>query len=71
MAAAFRGSNLISAQEIPKLWKAYAELQQLPTGVSSSPCKFVWGDARFTGSPAEAWLARKTQQFPYVVTSKP
>src|ERR1700680_4186099 len=70
MAAALQGSSLISAQGLPRLWKAYAEFQVLPAGVNPSPCEFVWPNAFAARSP-QAWLARKKQPIPGVVAAKP
>ena len=70
MAAAIQGANLLSAEDLPTLWKAEAELEQVPTGVNPSPCAFQWPNAWYARSP-EAWMARKTTPIPGVVAYRP
>jgi hypothetical protein len=49
IAAPVQGGSLVTADELPKLWKAFAELEVIPTGVNPSPCEFV----------TNAWAARR------------
>lgn len=47
MAAALHGGNLVSPEQLPRLWETYAIFETLPHGVSPSPCEFM-----FNASPA-------------------
>jgi hypothetical protein len=69
MAAALRGGSLFSANDLPKLWKAYAELEMISVGVNPSPCEFVWPNAWHARSP-QAWAERKRRPIPGVVADK-
>jgi hypothetical protein len=70
IAAALQGARRIPAEELPNLWKAYAELEVLPTGVNPSPCEFVWPNAWAARSP-ETWALRRTKPIPGVVSINP
>ena len=46
MAAAYQGGGRVSPEQLPRLWKAYAEFEVLPSGVVPMPCEFIdnaWG----------------------------
>jgi hypothetical protein len=49
MAAALQGVTLLTAKDLPTLWKAEAELEVLPKGVYPSPCEFIWPHAESRG----------------------
>ncbi|HYL73221.1 MAG TPA: hypothetical protein VEU96_03395 [Bryobacteraceae bacterium] len=70
IAAAFQGSSLISAQEIPRLWRAYVEFGALPAGVNPSPCIFR-SDASWYPPSKEWWLLRNTRPPQGVVAAQP
>lgn len=64
--AATQGASLLSAEFLPTLWKAAADLELVPTGVNPSPCLFASPNAFYARSP-EAWRSRKEKPIPGVV----
>ena len=42
MAAANQGGEVIGTTELPQLWKALADFEAFPTGVTPSPCEFLF-----------------------------
>jgi hypothetical protein len=69
MAAAYQGGGLVPAEQLPRLWKASAEFEVLPTGVNPSPCKFIANQWAARGP--EAWLMRKTHCVYLACQTKP
>ena len=68
MAAAYRGGNLVSPEQLPRLWEAYAQFETLPYGVSPSPCAFTF-NAWAARSPA-VWARRNEVPIPGTVSPK-
>ena len=64
MATAYQGAFLTSAQQLPRLWKAKADFDRLPTGVEASPCLLM-----YSAAPKGPWMTGgsigRTVPFPH------